>query len=261
MDDNKDYARINSLVKAIKTMETMSLQPKWELAELAARLAMPKTTVCRLVYTLVETGYVTQEKKRGEYALTSKLFQLGSRVINHSGLVDLARPDCIKLRSKVGESINLCIPHETEMLVVDIQAANHPLKQETKIGLGFSMIRSASGRAYLAFLKNPEAEELIERIRREENLPKKDWLALLGEIEDTKSVGIGYDNEEIFNGIRCVAAPIFDHQSNVVATVSMAAPVIRLNAMILVTAAESIGQTAATISSKLGAADYPVKFD
>ncbi|MDR0621220.1 MAG: IclR family transcriptional regulator [Deltaproteobacteria bacterium] len=257
MDESKNYARINSLVKALKTLETLSLQPKWGLAELTARLGMPKTTVCRLIYTLEEMGYVSQEKVRGEYSLTSKLFQLGSQVINHSGLVDLARPDCLKLRSTVGETVNLCIPHETDMLVVDIQVGNHPLRQDTKIGVGFSMIRSASGRAYLAFLKNPEAEELLERIREEEKLPKKEWQSLLGELDETKEGGIGYDNEEIFSGVRCVAAPIFDHQTNVVATISVSAPVVRLNGKILAKMADAVVETASEISTRLGVPRYP----
>ncbi|MDR2302009.1 MAG: IclR family transcriptional regulator [Deltaproteobacteria bacterium] len=259
MDETRDYARINSLVKALKTVETLSLRPKWGLAELSACLAMPKTTVCRFIYTLEEMGYVSQEKKRGEYSLTSKLFQLGSQVINHSGLIDLARPDCLKLRSKIGETVNLCIPHETDMLVVDIHVGNHPLRQDTKIGVGFSMIRSASGRAYLAFLKNPEAEELLERIRKEENMGKKDWQAQLKELEETKSMGIGYDNEEIFSGVRCVAAPIFDHQTNVVATISVSAPVVRLNEKILSLTADSVFEAASMISGRLGTPNYPIK--
>lgn len=256
MDGKKDTARVNSLVKAFQAMEILSQKPKWELAELCSRLALPKTTVHRLLSTLEEMGYVGQEKKRGEYALTGKLFQLGSRVIHHSGLVDLARQDCQKLRDMVGETVNLCIPHETDMLVVDIQVANHPLKQDTRVGVGFSMIRSASGRAYLAFLKEPELGELLNRIKREENLPQPQWKILTDELDETRRIGLGYDDEEIFTGVRCVAAPVFDHQANVVATISISAPVVRLTEEALARQEESVGQTAALISSRLGAPSY-----
>ncbi len=251
--DTKEVARINSLVKAFGVIETLSQKPEWELAELSNAVALPKTTVHRLITTLEDLGFVRQEKRRGSYALTSKLFQLGSRVVNHGGLVDLARPMCQRLQKEIGETVNFCIPQETEMLVLDIQVANHPLRQDTRVGVGFAMSRSASGRAYLGVLNEPERSDLLRKIKREEKIPLAEWNALMDQLEKVRQSGIGYDNEEIFPGVRCVASPVFDHTGQVIATISISAPVFRLDDEMLHNVALCVGRTAAEISQRLGA--------
>lgn len=252
MSADKDAAIMKSIVKAFETLETLSQKPSWELADLCKHLAMPKTTVHRIVLTLEKLGYVGQEKRRGDYSLTSKLFKLGSSVINHSGLVDMARQECQRLLSEVQETVNLCVPNGTDMLVIDIQASHHPLRQVTSIGAGFAMIRSASGRAYLAFLKQPELDAILSQIREDID-NDAEWEGLLSELDETRRTGIGYDNEEIFTGVRCVAAPIFNHQSDVIGAVSVSAPKIRLDEKELEAAALAVSQATANISNRLGA--------
>lgn len=252
MSADKDAAIMKSIVKAFETVETLSQKPSWELADLCKRLAMPKTTVHRIILTLEKLGYVGQEKRRGGYSLTSKLFKLGSSVINHSGLVEMARPECQRLLSEVQETINLCIPNGTDMLVIDIQVANHPLRQVTSIGSEFAMIRSASGRAYLASLNQPEQDALLAQIR--EGVHDDDeWKGLLADLDETRQTGIGFDNEEIFTGVRCIAAPVFNHQSEVIASISVSAPIIRLTEERLDATAQAVAQAAANVSSRLGA--------
>lgn len=257
MQSDNDVAVMKTIIKAFETLEVLTQKPEWELGELCERLPLPKTTVHRIIVTLEKLGYVSQEKRRGTYSLTSKLFKMGSSAINHTGLVDMARQDCHHLLDEVEETVNLCIPNETEMLVVDIQVSPHPLRQATHIGTGFEMIRSASGRAYLAFLPDSEKKELLSRIRSQGEFSDEEWKALLAELDEVRQTGVGYDNEEIFTGVKCLAAPVFNHQSNVIASISISAPIIRLNDEKIKTAVFAVRETAARISSKLGAPNTP----
>ncbi len=109
MTQPKKYYEIGSVSKACLLIETLSTKKSWELAELSRALGLPKTTVHRMLLTLEDNGYVFQEKQRGEYCLSFKLFSIGSRILRHSSLVDMARPYCRELLEAVDETVNLCV--------------------------------------------------------------------------------------------------------------------------------------------------------
>jgi DNA-binding IclR family transcriptional regulator len=68
--------------------------------------------------------------------------------------------------------------------------------------------------------------------------------------------GYSVDDEEIEIGLRCVAAPIFNHQGKAIASVSCAAPTMRLEDEQLSKVIEGIKQAAAEISRCMG---YKIK--
>lgn len=253
MTTKNNYYTINSIAKTFEVIEVLSRKPKWELAALCRQTGLPKTTVHRIILTLAELGYVCQERDRGEYSLTFKMFTTGSRAINHTGLVDLARPYCRSLLEAVDETVNLCIPSGTDMCVVDKQVSSHLLRQDSIIGGMFSIFRSASGKAWLAFLPEATLCQQLERISVAEAVSATDVADLLVELQQVRDTGAGFDNEEVFKGVRCVAAPIFDHQDRVIATLGISAPVIRLTEQNLLTVATEVRLAATKISNRLGA--------
>lgn len=249
----KNYYTINSIAKTFEVIEVLSRKPKWELAALCRQVSLPKTTVHRIILTLQELGYVCQECERGEYSLSFKMFTTGSRAINHTGLVELARPYCQNLLKAVDETVNLCIPSGTDMCVIDKQVTSHLLRQDSLIGGMFSIYRSASGKAYLSQLAEGELRALEQQIRVTEKLTDKNIEELRLELEQVRESGVGYDNEEEFKGVRCIASPIFDHQGKVIATIGISAPVVRLTEQNFQTAATEVRFAAARISRRLGA--------
>lgn len=253
MTKKSNYYTINSIAKTFEVIEVLSRKPRWELAELCRQTGLPKTTVHRIILTLEELGYVCQERERGEYSLTFKMFTTGSRAINHTGLVDLARPYCRGLLEAVEETVNLCIPSGTDMCVIDKQVSSHLLRQDSIIGGMFSIFRSASGKAWLASLPEEELCVQLDKVCAVENISAPNVAALRMELQQVRDNGVGFDNEEVFKGVRCVAAPIFDHQDRVIATISISAPVIRLTEQNLLTVATEVRLASARISKRLGA--------
>ena len=69
----KKYYEIGSITKVCQLIEALSTRKSWALADLCKAVAMPKTTVHRMLLTLEDHGYVVQEKLRGEYCLSFKV--------------------------------------------------------------------------------------------------------------------------------------------------------------------------------------------
>lgn len=251
-DEDKKYYEIGSISKVCVLIEMLSTKKSWELSELCRAVGMPKTTVHRMLLTLADNGYVVQEKQRGEYSLSFKLFSISSRVINHSQLVDIARPFCKELLESVDETVNLCVVSGTEMLVIDKQVTSQTLRQDSIIGSSFSLIQSASGRVFLAFSDEKEADKLL-KLSLEKHVPRESIETFSREAEKIKKAGLAHDYGEVFQGVRCVAAPIFNHEDAIAATLSVSVPVVRLNNTVSANIEKHLLTTAGRISQRLGA--------
>lgn len=262
MTQPKKYYEIGSVSKACLLIEMLSTQKSWELAELSRAVGLPKTTVHRMLLTLEDNGYVFQEKQRGEYCLSFKLFSIGSRVLRHSSLVDMARPYCRELLEAVDETVNLCVVSGTEMLVVDKQVTSQMLRQDSIVGSSFPLFQSASGKIFLAFAEEAEAEKVLALINEQSPAlhTEQTMETLHAELKKVRQTGMAYDYEEVFKGVRCIAVPIFDYQNKLVAALSVSSPTVRLNASSIVNIEKNIVQASMKISLRLGASPARLPF-
>lgn len=262
LKQQKKYYEIGSISKVCLLIEMLSSRKSWELAELCKAVGLPKTTVHRMLLTLEDNGYVVQEKQRGEYSLSYKLFSIGSRVLRHSNLVDIAKPYCRELREAVDETVNLCVVSGTEMLVVDKQVTSQMLRQDSIIGSSFPLFRSASGKIFLAFAEKEEAEKVLKAISDQSpSLNFKHLMkALYEELEEVRQTGVAYDYEEVFTGVRCTAVPVYDFQNTLVAALSISAPTVRLNDTTCANIERHLIDTAQKISLRMGASPAILPF-
>ncbi|WP_243545694.1 IclR family transcriptional regulator [Pseudodesulfovibrio tunisiensis] len=252
-ESEKKYYTIGAIVKACSVVEMLSTRKSWDLSGLCRAVGLPKTTVHRILLTLEDLGFVLQEQERGEYALSYKIFSLGSRVVNHSNIVDFARSHCRDLLRKVNETVNLCVVSGTDMLIIDKQVATQSLRQDSLVGSSYPLFHSASGKVVLAFLEDDEREKLLARIKRENfEVTEQDVEALRQESLEIRKTGLGHDYEEVYQGVRCIAAPIFDFQDRIIATLSVSVPTIRLDDKSRVRIERELLIAAERISSRVG---------
>lgn len=251
----KNYYTIGVISKCCLVLEMLASKRSWELAELCRALSMPKTTVHRILLTLEDQGYVVQERQRGEYSLSFKLFSIGSQVVRHTSILDVARPFCRELLDAVDETVNLCVVSDLEMLVIDKQVTSQSLRQDSIVGSAFPVFQSASGKVWLAFSDADESAEILRSIAERQNLVFSDTALnkLRVELDEVRQTGLAFDYEEVFQGVRCVAAPIFDFQGNITATLSISTPTIRLTEERADLIERELSQTVKKISKRLGA--------
>lgn len=249
----KKYYTVGVLTKAFSVIEIMSRESKWELGRLAASAGMPKGTLQRILLTMVELGYVS--RNRSQYALNLEFYRLGQRIAANNSILEHARPLCRKLMQAVNETVNLCVGLNTEMVVVDQQIPWQTLRLDSIVGSSFPIFLSASGKAYCAFLDELKLLRLLQEIRREnQEIEQKAVDRFLAELEIVRVEGLGFDREELFQGLRSISAPIFDGTGNVIATVGCSMPTVRVTPEKSELLAREVANCAAQISHSLGAA-------
>jgi DNA-binding IclR family transcriptional regulator len=242
---------------ALSILETLGAVQAMSLTELSKKLGLGKSSVYRLLATLVHRGYVERDPGGERYRLTYRLFAVGSRAAERLGLREVAQPIMDRLASQTGETVNLGVLDGFRTVSIHLVESAHPLRIHMRIG-GVPAHATSTGKILLASLP---PEELGRRLagRRLTGLTArtiKSRLALRTELRRVRDQGYAIDDEECSIGLRCVGAPIHDHRGSVVAALSLVAPCHRLVPAALPATITLVQSAACEISHRLG---YPAE--
>ena len=238
---------------AMSILEALGGGPPMSLTELSKKLGLGKSSVYRLLVTLALRGYVEKDPHTDCYRLTYRLFAVGSRAAEQSGLRDVAQPIMQRLASRTGETVNLGVLDGFRTVSIYLVESAYPLRIHMRIG-GVPAHATSTGKILLAALP---PEELARRLagRRLTSLTGrtiKSRSGLQAELRRVRDQGYAIDDEECSLGLRCVGAPVRDHRGIVVAALSMVAPCHRLPPSALPAAIATVREAAQEISNRLG---------
>ncbi len=225
-DSVQSLARASSILEAIaKNNNHISI------TELSKVVDLHKSTVHRLLKSLIELGYVRQNTNDSHYELTVKLFELGASVIRQNDLIATARPYLEKLSVLSGEVVHLVIPDQTDIIYVDKVESTHTLRMHSYIGKRSPMYCTAVGKAILATQSDDAVRNFWTQISPVKHTPYTivDIESFLQEIEQIRSKGISYDNEEHETEIRCIGTALTNYSGTVVGAISISGPKQRMS--------------------------------
>ncbi|MBI3013637.1 MAG: IclR family transcriptional regulator [Candidatus Tectomicrobia bacterium] len=245
---------LKSLRKAIRVLECFSLQePRLSLSDIARRAQLPLSTAHRILATLRGAGIVEQEGDRELYRLGLKLFELGSMVLANMEVHREALPFIEELSRESGETVHLGVFDGSQVVSIEKMDSPHGLASQVTIGKGAPAYCTAVGKALLAF----QSESTIDHVCRlglTRHTPQTitDPGKLRKELERIRALGYAVDEREHQPDVRCVAAPIRDHTSNVIASMSVSGPATRIPKERIPLLAVRMKEVAGKLSARLG---------
>src|ERR1022692_4354410 len=201
------------------------------LVEISQVVGLPLATVHRLLGTLITRGYVKQNRQNRKYALGFRALQMGNDMRQRFSLRLEARPFLQKLMQTSGESANLAVLDDGEVVYIDQAQSARILRMFTQIGNRLPAHSTGSGKALLAFLPRDMVEGILRRFGMASRTPKTvtDSAELFRELEQVRTLGYARDDEEHEEGVRCIAVPVRDASGQVVASLSVSGPAARLS--------------------------------
>lgn len=217
---------IGSLDRGLRILDMLgaSTEPLG-VAEIAEALDVDKSTAYRLLQTLQARQYVRQVEM-GQYRLGSKCIQLGSLALKTIDVRTLAGPFLEELADQTGQTVHLATMVGDRAIYVSRVQGRSVITISTEVGMEAPGHCSASGKALFAYL--PSAR--LEQIYNGQNLPRytpstiTDLATLKNHWQQIREQGYAIDDEERYPGVRCVAAPVFNHLGQVVASISVSSP-------------------------------------
>jgi DNA-binding IclR family transcriptional regulator len=213
-----------------RILEELARSQPLGLKEITRNTSIAKSTVFRILNTLVQIGYVIRDSNR-DYRVSPVLGRLVSEGAFNEELRRLALPLMLELRDKYGETVNLGVQEFDKITYIEVVPSEFALRLQESRGASVPAHASSLGKAILAFSPQDVVEQLVRQHHLESITPHTitepdDFLA---EVKRVRSAGFAFDRGEGSLLAVCIGAPILDHQGNAVAAMSISGPASRFN--------------------------------
>ena len=223
------------------------------VTEIANALNLERPRVYRHLRTLSGIGYIDQDSNTDKYSLSMKFFWLGKDIERKIDLISVARPAMQELKSTVGTAITLSTVNEQNICVLDIVRGDSQIDISTRPGSTFPLHATAQGKIALAFGPDTWIKSISKKsLKKFTAKTIIDNKKLAKEIKLIKSKGWAVAPEEITLGINALAAPILDHQSQLVGVVSILSSIHELSTKPTIEQINAVKNAALKISIQLG---------
>ncbi|CAH0991160.1 Transcriptional repressor IclR [Sinobacterium norvegicum] len=247
-------APIQALDRGINLLITLAKEDQVSLSDLALSVGMPPSTAHRMLGTLEKHGFVELDAASQHWSIGVEAFRVGNSYLRRTNLVDSARPFMRYLTEQTGETANLAIADQGDVVFVSQVESHNPIRAFFRSGTRGFMHTSGIGKALLATFRRAEVEKILQKKGCPEFTEKSitSPTALFADLAQIKQRGWALDDEERYSGMRCVAAPIYNAFSEAIAGVSVSGPTVRFPDDAIAEIAPMVKKAAQEITESIG---------
>lgn len=212
-------------------LETLAEEGPTALMDLSRMLDLHKSTVHRLLNSLIFLGYVNQDVETGKYQLTFKLCELSNKILSRMDILDQVRPYLRKLTDLTGETVHFVQLDGTDAVYIyKEESLQNSVRMVSKVGSRIPLYCSAVGKAMLADMPREQADAIWQKshIRALTEHTITNYSDFIYTLEEGRQQGYSLDNEENEIGVRCIAVSLPDYKGRAKYAISISAPVNRM---------------------------------
>ncbi len=215
---------MTTLAKGLAVLDAFGpRQPAMTLSQAAAATQVSRATARRILRTLAELGYVTQNGRH--FSLTPNILNLGFAYLSTQNWIDHAVPLMKDLSEQIHESSSASILQDSEVVYVARVPTRRIMSVAISVGTRLPAFHTSMGRMQLGYLDDAE---LWRRLRAADMAPYTgntitDPQALFQRIRGDREQGFSIVDEELERGLRSIAVPIVDRRGHAVAALNLSA--------------------------------------
>ncbi|WP_373085608.1 helix-turn-helix domain-containing protein [Sneathiella sp.] len=155
---------VTSVVRALTVLRIVNEIEFASIKQLHKETKLHRSTVLRMLETLISEGYVTRDQQSGMYMPTGKTLLLSKGFDGNRHLSQMASPIMLALRERIGWPSDLAILDGNDMMIVETSREYNIMAINHKAGVRAPLLLTSLGRAYLAFCKEPRQEHLLKTL-------------------------------------------------------------------------------------------------
>ncbi len=254
-EPGRERSGVQSIERAFTILSHIAQrQDGISLAELSKCVGLHTSTTFHLVRTMVELGVVRQVKTTKRYHLGRTIFSLAASSSSEVDLIATATPFLETLARVTGESSHFALRSGNDVVVAARVAGSGAFQLVERSGAVRPAHCTGLGKVLLAALPETQFEAYLASATLQPWTPKSitDKNQLRAEIERVRQAGVGFDDAEFNEEVRCVAAPVYDFTGQALGAVGVSGPVWRMNLQRMEQITQQVRDIAAELSEELG---------
>lgn len=220
--DHKDEY-VQSLERGMRVLLSFSAQnPSRSLSDIARETGLNRATARRLLLTFVHLGFVAHDGR--SFSLTPKMLDLGFAYLGSLSVVDVANPVMRRLTDEIHETSSLCVLDGRDVVFVARSAANRLMVLSAAVGYRVPAHLTSMGRVLVAFLSSHQQDRWLDAYTTDgepsRDAPNREQFVEV--LRSVRQAGWVLVDGELEEGLRTIAAPIFDSTGQCVAAMNIA---------------------------------------
>lgn len=205
---------IQSLERGLSILAILAQSSRpMSLNEVAVHYPFDRSTVFRLIKTMVQSGFIHQNPRTKHYTLGFKVLQLAGAVCDNLPVEEFLRPLMHQVCSQTQQNTHLTILDGNEIVFIAVEQPYYYADPDISVGTRAPAMHTPLGLAFLAFANAATMDTGPPSAASTSQGSNESLQQILSKVRATKLV---YDHEQCLPGIICLASPIFDVRSQVV---------------------------------------------
>lgn len=246
----------SAVERAISILEMVAVSKNGlSNSDLSRRLDIPKSSASYILRVLERRNYLRRDQE-GKYRLGLKVMDLTGSAIPGQDVREAAKPFLAEFLQKchLPEAHVAVLDNGRAVYVEKVEGEKSFIKMDIWVGHRLPVHTTAIGKVLVSFLPDVEIIAILEqhgmeqKTRRSITEPEK----FLREAARVRKYGFAIDDEENADGVRCIAAPIFDARGSVVAALGTSSIIQHIDEPNLPKIVGFLTEAAAKVSREIG---------
>lgn len=217
-----DFVGLSSVARALMVLEEVGLGGSRTLSELVERTRLPKSTLMRLLSTLIDLGFL-QRTRHGRYAVSLKMWRIGCGAVEQDSIHDAVMAALRTIVDRTGETALYAVYEGGYAVYIEKLEGSHPILAYATVGGRSPAYASATGKALLSW-RQPREIEVIAAGAQQLTDATLSGQAILDDCAVARTVGYTLNRGEWRDGVWGIAAPVFGRSRDVVAAIGVSGP-------------------------------------
>ena len=249
---------IQVIARMLKLLDVLAAHPEpLGLKQVAQYTGLHPSTAHRILSAMASDRLIDRIEP-GSYRLGMRLLELGNLVKMRINVREMALPVMRELHSQIGETVNLSVRHDDEIVYVErTSSGRSAMRVVHVIGARAPLHVTAAGKLFLLEEGFARLRDYAKRtgLAAQTRNTLTQVVALERDLERIQRQGFATDSEEAEIGVRCVAAGIRDDAGRLIAALSLSTPADRMKPQW----GALVKETADRISQRIGHQPEPAK--
>jgi DNA-binding IclR family transcriptional regulator len=251
-----NHNAVPAIERAVDVIELISSREKdMSLSEIEEHLDIPRQSLIRILNTLCGRGFLDKSGKRGRYRIGLRFLYLGHRLQDKFGLRTAAWEHMKELSQATRKTVELSTLDRDQLILLEQIRGSEGMSLYSRVGSAIPYLHAVSvGKVYLSLMSEGKRRRVLEKI----GLPAvtrhtiTEMEVLEKEIREVQRRGYGFEDQELREGVRRVAAPIFGFDGEHVGCIGLSATIFSFELEEADKFGRMVGEAARKTSAQMG---------